>query len=95
MTLDDYEEGLWTPTFKGLGSGRGKYVLAGPLVVMKAEGFFEVRHIDDIPKPGGYPFALDGEPYVEVKECGRPRWWKRLLGYKRYMVSVRVSGRQR
>ena len=96
--MNNYEEGLWTPTFNGRGRGDGEYVLAGSMVAMKAVAFLDARHIEDIPMPAGYPFEITpepGQPQFEVKECGRPRWWKRLLGYKRYLVSVRVNGRQR
>lgn len=74
-TLDDYEEGSWTPTFTGSGGGSGqtysnqtgnyikigKFVFARYIITLSAEGT-----ITDNLRLGGLPFTVGGTTHMSA-----------------------------
>ena len=68
-TLDDYEEGTWTPTGIGVtfSSASGKYVKIGKAVYISFNIIWPVNSAGNQSGFSGFPFASDGTPYAYTK----------------------------
>ena len=68
-TLDDYEEGTWTPTGIGVtfASASGKYVKIGKAVYISFNITWPVNSAGNQAGFSGFPFASDGTAYAYTK----------------------------
>ena len=92
-TLDDYEEGTWTPTLRSAttttyNSQQGQYVKVGKCVYVMCK--LEINSVGD-----GSAGLLDGLPFtvsnaVEQASMGAARWSSALSSF--YSVVVNPSG---
>ena len=64
-TLDDYEEGTWTPAGVGqtFASASGKYTKIGRVVYIQFDVIWSVNGAGNQAGMGGFPFPCDGSAY--------------------------------